>query len=105
MPCSDSSSSMSLLIDHDEKLISFEFAKITCGQEIKGSKGLKEYFQGQPLEEILQSSFADVERDLAISDDESRFILYLEWEAVHSAVAQYLGNEDEAFDSQRSVIS
>ena len=38
-------------------------------------------------------------------DEETRFILYLEWDALRSAIAQYLGIEDKEIDSDRCRIS
>ncbi len=105
MPCSDSSSSISIKINHDEKFISFDYAKITCGREIDGGTGLSKYCAGRDLQEILKLSFDQVTKDLSPKDDESQFILYSEWDALRSAIAQYIGTDDESIDKNRCQIT
>ncbi|MCA9407602.1 MAG: hypothetical protein KC733_02845 [Candidatus Omnitrophica bacterium] len=105
MPCSDSSSSIAFRIDHEERLISFDYAKITCGREIQGGSGLKEYYRGKDLNTILQIPFAILHDVLCPKDEETQFILYLEWDALRSAIAQYLGIEDESIDKDRCRIT
>ena len=54
MPCSDSSSSIAIRLDHEEKFVSFDFAKITCGRPIgslregdRGQDGLWHVLRGE----------------------------------------------------------
>ncbi len=106
MPCSDSSSSIALRLDTEEKLISFDFAKITCGREISAKTDYQKYCQGRTLAEILQFKFTKVVRDLDLETDEERqFVLYLEWDALRSAIAEYLGVEIEGIDRDRCKIT
>ena len=105
MPCSDSSSSISIKLDPEEKFISFEYAKITCGQGIDGKTGLSDYFSGKPLNEIIETSFQKITNDLDIKEEDSQFILYMEWDALRSAVAQYLGIDDPTIDKDRCRIT
>ena len=107
MPCSDSSSSISLKLDPEEKFRSFDYAKITCGREITAHTGFAKYLKGKSLPEILTISFRQVQTDLAeiLKDDETKFILYLEWDALRAAIAQYLGIEDEHIDKERCMIT
>ena len=105
MPCSDSSSSIYIKLDHTETFISFEYAKITCGREITGGTGLSAYFMGRNLKDILKLDFATINKNLTPKDEESQFILYLEWEAIRSAIAQYVGSEDPAIDKDRCRIT
>ena len=105
MPCSDSSSSMFISLDSDEKFLSFEYAKITCGGEISGGTGYSKYCHGKTLDEILAIVFADVMKDLDVKDDESAFILHSEWDVLRSAIVQYLGVDDADIDMNRCKIS
>ena len=105
MPCSDSSSSLVIKLNHEERFAGFEFAKITCGREINGKTGLSTYFVGKTLSEVIATPFADVVRDLDLKDEESQFIFYLEWDALRSAIAQYLGYEDDSIDKDRCQIT
>ncbi|MCA9401905.1 MAG: hypothetical protein KC713_09770 [Candidatus Omnitrophica bacterium] len=105
MPCSDSSSSLCILLDHDEKFISFEYAKITCGREITADTGYNAFCQGKDLTTILNESLEEVCQKLDCRDEEGQFILYLEWEVLRSAIAQYLGLEHPSIDKDRCRIT
>ena len=105
MPCSDSSSSITITLDHEERFSGFEYAKITCSSEIKGNTGLAKYFSGKRLEDILAIPFDKILKDLKLTEEEAQFILYMEWDALRSAIAQYLGIDDPHIDSARCQIT
>ena len=105
MPCSDSSSSIDIRLDHDERFVAFDFAKITCGREITAKTGYSAYCAGKSLEEILKVPYLTAVNDLRLKDEESQFILHLEWEALRSAIVQYLGIEAEGVDVGRCRIT
>jgi len=105
MPCNDSSSSISLRLDDHERFISFELAKITCGREISAQTGYSQYCRGKSLNDILTFSFAEICSDLDAKSEEEQFILYMEWDALRSAIAQYLGVDHEDIDKDRCRIT
>ena len=105
MPCSDSTSSLVIKLDKDEKFIKFEFAKITCSSEIKGNTGFSQYCTTKTLPEIINLSFIQTAADLKLNTEEEQYVLYLEWDALRSAIAQYLGIEDPQIDSSRCLIT
>jgi len=105
MPCSESSSSMTIKLDRDERFVKFEYAKITCGREISGGTGLNDYFVGKSLKEILDIPFNIITQDLNIKEEENQFILYLEWEVLRAGIALYLGIEDDHIDTERCQMS
>jgi len=106
MPCSDSSSGLNIRLDAEERFISFEFAKITCSQEISAQTGYSTYCVGMDLTEILDHNYFDLVRDLRIeSDEERQFILHLEWDALRAGIAQYLGIDHESIDKDRCRIT
>ena len=94
MPCSDSSSGLNIRLDLNERLIKFDFAKITCSSEIGGDKRLSQFCVGKTLDEILDLDFRMLVSALNLNaDEEAQFILYMELDALKAAVAQYLGVE------------
>ena len=105
MPCSDTSSSIAIRLDREERFVSFDFAKITCGRKITATTGYVRYCAGKTLPEIVALPYEKVATDLAAKDEETRFILYLEWDALRSGVAQYLGLDDKELDKERCQIS
>lgn len=105
MPCTDSSSSIAFQLDENERFVSFEFAKITCGREITGQTGYGDFCRGKALDDILKLSFQDVSEGLKIKNEEEHFILYLEWDALRCVIAQYLGLDDTDIDKERCQIT
>ena len=119
MPCSDSSSSIAIRLDSEERFVAFDFAKITCGrpigspltgtsglrEEITGQTGYSQYCRGKSLPEIAAIPYQKIAQELGVDDEEKRFILYLEWDALRSGIAQYLGLEDKELDKERCRIS
>ena len=105
MPCSDSSSSIAIRLDREEKFVSFDFAKIACGREIIGQTGYAKYCLGKTLPETAAIPYQKIAQEFGLDDEEKRFILYLEWAALRSGIAQYLGLEDKELDRERCQIS
>ena len=105
MPCSDSSSSIALKFDHDERFISFQFAKITCGREISAKTGYNTYCCGKPVHDIMGISFSEAVAAVNIHEEEEQYVLYLEWDALRSAIAQYLGADVDGIDKDRCQIT
>ena len=105
MPCSDSSSSMVIHLNNDDKFKDFEYAKITCGREITASTGLSKYLEGFDLNDVLKLEYENIVRDLKITKEDDQFILYMEFDVLRSAIALYLGVEDDHIDSTRCSIS
>ncbi|OGX25539.1 MAG: hypothetical protein A2787_03625 [Omnitrophica WOR_2 bacterium RIFCSPHIGHO2_01_FULL_48_9] len=105
MPCSDSSSSIALKLDSEERFVSFDFAKITCGREITAQSGYSKYCKGKSLEEILKIPYTQIVVDLKLADEEQKFVTYLEWDALRSTIVQYLGIDHAEIDQSRCLIT
>ena len=107
MPCSDSSSGLNIRLDLNERLVKFDFAKITCSSEIgRGDKSLSSFCAGKSPEEILDLDFRMLVSVLNLNaDEEAQFILYMELDALKSALVQYLGIEYPGVDAKRCQIS
>jgi hypothetical protein len=106
MPCSDSSSGLNIRLDLNERLVKFDFAKITCSSEIGGGKSLSQFCAGKTLEEVLDLDFRMLVSVLNLNaDEEAPFILYMQLDALKSEVLQYLGIEYEGIDQERCKIS
>jgi hypothetical protein len=104
MPCHDSSSIVSVTLDSNERLVGFDFGKITCGKEIGEGGAFREYCLGRNIDDILRLEFVDIRNALKIETTEDEFLLYLEWDALRAAVAQYRGLENAA-DRERCQIA
>ena len=104
MPCKDSTSTLTVELTHDDILKSFEYKKITCQQKIGGTSGYSSFCQGQTVKTVLSQHFIDVVEELDSKDEEEVFFLYLEWEALRAALAQYTHETDIDIDESRYPI-
>jgi len=104
VPCKDSSSIVKVKLDLDERLLDFDFSKITCSKEIGNATGYMGYCSGKLAQEILGSDFNDLIQTLKVEDPDEQFFLYLEWDALRTALCQYFGN-DEEIDRERYQLS
>jgi len=104
VPCKDSSSIVKVKLDLEERLLDFDFSKITCSKEIGGGTGYMEYCSGKSAQDILALDFNNLTQSLELEDPDDQFFLYLEWDALRTALCQYLGN-DEEIDRERYQLS
>ena len=101
MPCKDTTSKISILLDGNDHLLNFEFSKMTCQKEVGGGTGFLDYCLGKSVETLSEIEFQDINDDLKLHDTESQFLLFLEWSALGAALDQYQGklapNEQEQY--------
>ena len=91
MPCKDTTSQISILLDKRDHLINFDYSKNSCKKEIGGGTGFREYCIGKPIDILAGLEFDDLIGLLNLSDSETKFLLFLEWSALSAALDQYLG--------------
>ena len=105
MGCQDTPSNMTITLDSQERFKSFEFTKLFCGKELSDTALYADYCQDRSLQEIFTISYAQAIQDLQVVGEEQQFILYLEWDALRTAIAKYLGSDDTHIDSERCHIA
>lgn len=94
MPCNDTTSKAVVVLDSREHLMKFDFSKMTCGGKIGGGTGFGEFCLGQSIDSILKIEYEDIAQRICLEEENERFLLYLEWSALQSALAQYKGLEE-----------
>ena len=107
MPCKDTTALMTVRVDHDDCLINYDYAKISCDKSIGKGQSFQKYCEGKSIQQILDWEFFQILEDLQLSDEESesQFLVYLEWSALRSALIQYLGAEDDVDTEHFEVAS
>ena len=91
MPCDDISESITVVLDHDERLRYFLFEKLTCGKIVPLSGKLNDLCRGKTLDEIAALGFDEIVRTLGVADEEMYFLVDKELDALQSAVGNYRG--------------
>ena len=104
MPCKDTTSRVTVLLDQEGCLVDFDFSKISCNKEIGGGTGYLEYCKGKSIDEIMRLEFQEPLDFLAPESTEDQFFIYLEWDALRTSLAQYLG-EVADIDQEKYQIS
>jgi hypothetical protein len=92
MPCKDTTSQITVVLDENDCLVSFVFSKLTCQKTVGGGTGFIEYCQGKSVDQITQLEFSDLVVELGLMNSEEQFLLYLEWDALGAALDQYQGS-------------
>lgn len=104
MPCKDTTSRVTVLLDQEDCLVDFDFSKISCNKEIGGGTGYLEYCKGKSIDEIMRLEFQEPLDFLAPESTEGQLFIYLEWDALRTSIAQYLG-EVADIDQEKYQIS
>ena len=105
MPCKDTTSKITVILDNNDLLVNFEFSKITCNKEIGGGTGYLEYCKKKSADEIVQVEFEEPLRILKPSSTEDQFFLYMEWDALRTCLSQFVGSEIDVDYKQYRIAS
>jgi hypothetical protein len=107
MPCKDTTALMTVRVDHQDILLGYGYAKISCDKAIGNGQSFHQYCQGKPIQQILEWEFSKILQDLQLSeeDTENQFLVFLEWSALRSALIQYLGGDAEVDTEHFEVAS
>ena len=105
MPCKDTKSVITVRLDSSDRLIDYNFSKDTCGKIIGDGTGYKKICAGLKIEDILDIEFPDLIEKLGTEGSEEQFLLYLEWDALRSAVAEYQGIGEGEESKKRQIAS
>ena len=104
MPCNDTTSRIVVHLDLQDRLIDFEYTKITCDKAIVSNAGYQDYCVGKSIEEILAIDFSQLLGELKPASKDEEFLLFLEWDALRAALLQYIGG-DEHLDREKYQIA
>ena len=105
MPCKDTTSKITVILDKNDLLINFEFSKITCNKEIGGGTGYLEYCKKKSADEIVQVEFEEPLLILKPKSTEDQFFLYMEWDALRTCLSQFVGSEIDVDYKQYRIAS
>lgn len=105
MPCKDTKALVFVRLDNNDRLLDFDFSKVTCGKGIGGESGYKQYCTGLKIDEIQEIEFSTLVEKFDARDSEEQFLLYLEWDALRSVLAQYQGKEEDNDPDRYQIAS
>ena len=105
MPCNDTASKITVWLGSDDRLTGCNFTKLTCNRTVGGETGYLEQCMGLSAEEILKIEFQEALDQLNSENTESQFLLYLEWDALRTSIAQYLGKLEDINQERHQIVS
>ena len=107
MPCKDTTALMTVRVDHDDFLLGYDYAKLSCDKPIGNGQSFLQYCEGKSIQKILEWEFPHILEDLQLQeeDTENQFLVYLEWSALRSALIQYLGRDEDVDTEHFEVAS
>ena len=105
MPCKDTTSQINIILDKNDKLLNFEYSKMTCSKEIGGNTGFREYCLGKSIEILSKLEFNDLVVDLDLQDPDKQFLFFLEWSALGVALDQYQGRLPPKDDDRYQIAT
>jgi len=104
MPCKDTTAQITVILDEEDCLVTFDFSKLTCQKAVGGGTGFVDLCKGKNIDEVIQLEFSNLVVDLGLTGSEEQFLLYLEWDALGAALNQYQGGYNEV-DKNRYQIA
>jgi hypothetical protein len=99
MPCRDVTEFLSVVLDPDERLVSYSFGKQTCGQGIGVADLLLPALRGYTVNELLALSPETVASWTGDVDEIEEFLALKHFIALQSALEVYTGRESTAPDA------
>ena len=105
MPCNDTTSKITVRLDSDDRLTGCDFTKLTCNKTVGGETGYLEQCTGFSAEDILKIGFQEALDQLNSENTENQFLLYLEWDALRTSIAQYLGRMEDINPERHQIVS
>ena len=105
MPCKDTTSLMIVNLDHDNRLVDFTFNKVTCSKDIGEGVQYRDLCAGKTAQYVLELAFDTVLEKLNLVETEEQFLVYLQWDALRSALFQYLGKEGQVDEERYQIAS
>jgi len=105
MPCKDTTSRIQVSVGDDDRLLGFQFHKLTCSKEIAGGTGYEALVRQKTLDDILTLSFEEVLKPLKLKDMEDQFFLFLEWDALKIALLEFMGIDHDNDRERYKILS
>ena len=95
MPCKDTTANLRIQINQEERIIDYSFAKLSCSKTVGEGESFKSYCKGKSLNELYSLELEDLFEIASAENEEEKFLLFLEWEAIRACAALYYGRVDQ----------
>ena len=78
MPCKDTTSEISIVLDKKDHLINFDYSKNTCGKEVGRGTGFREFCIGKSVDILVELEFDKLIDLLDLAESETQFLLFFD---------------------------
>jgi len=93
MPCSDITEILEIILDENECMKDYAFAKRTCGQGVGAQALILDYIQTWPLDTLLTITADEFLTEFPIADPDEEFLSLKHLFAIQGALEVYTGTE------------
>ena len=93
MPCSDVTERIEVVLDGQDRLKEYRFAKRTCGQGVGAESLLIDQLQGRSLEELVNKTAEEFLEEFPIFDEIEEFLSLKHLFAIQGALEVLTGKE------------
>lgn len=90
MPCNDQTETLSLVVDHNDQLVSFQLYKISCGRTV-GDASLLPYVSGKSVNELMDGTVESFVPDLHKQRRIEEFLLFKQFFSIRAALRVWTG--------------
>ena len=91
MPCKDTTSEISIVLDKKDRLINFNYSKNTCGKEVGSGTGFLDFCIGKSVDVLVELEFDKLIDILDLSDSETQFLLFFGMECIKQCIGSIFG--------------
>jgi hypothetical protein len=91
MPCNDVTEVLSLTLDHEDRVIHYSLAKLTCGAAVGNPSLLRKWIDGRKADDVLRGSVHDVLAVLPTRSETWEYLTYKHLLAVQHGLRAVLG--------------
>ncbi len=90
MPCNDQTETLTLVVNHDDQLVSFQLHKISCGRTV-GDASLLPYIEGKSVTSLMTGTVSDFVPDLHKQRRIEEFLLFKQYFSIRAALRVWTG--------------
>jgi hypothetical protein len=93
MPCSDLTEQLTIVIDHQHKLLDYNLQKISCGKQIGANQSLLKLIQHKQLDEILASDLNFQLNENKVNSKNHEYLAQKHFQAILLGISAFWGQD------------
>ncbi len=105
MPCNDITEQIRIVLDRNDRLISYGLFKKTCGSAVGAESLLLDMLAGLSIDDILQLHRSKSQWPQAAEDQTEEFLKLKQFFAIRAALVSFTGKDSAGVDDTCTISS